>query len=124
MGVDLKLLVCDCGDKVSFTQLECNRDYQLHEEILREKPFERPEVIFYSYNSTIPDGSMKGERCFGETIKTPYGERITYLRATQLTEAFQRWFNNKDNYHSQFNSAIHLFLKNIDPNMFVALFWH
>ena len=119
MGVDLKLLVCDCGDKVSFTQLECNRDYQLHEEIRREKPFERPEVILHSYNSTIPDGSMKGERCFGETIETPYGERITYLRANQLVEAFQRTFQL-----SQFNLAIFLFLKNIDPNMFVALFWH
>lgn len=124
MGVDLKLLVCDCEDKVSFTQLECNRDYQLYEEIRKEKPFERPEVILYSYNSTIPDGSMKDGRCFGETIETLYGERITYLRARQLAEAFQRWFNNKDNCHSQFNSAIFLFLKNIDPNTFVALFWY
>lgn len=130
MGVDLTLLFVDCGDEISLSQIECNRDYILHEKIKNEKPFERPQIILNSHMSKIPDGEMKGERCYGRTIITPYGEVITYLRVEQLLLAFRNWSfeDSPRSLRSGWNYSIMNFLESLcthsGPDMFVALYWH
>lgn len=122
MGVDLLLLVVDgnCGlSGHSHTALPFGRDYVAFDKIEAHcLPQARPEFNLSSYVSTVPDGRMKGERCYGDVSKTPYGKPLTYTYAKKLVEALVGvklglW-----------QIAAVAYLNALPPNTLVALYWH
>ena len=123
MGLDLTLLPFDspegCPRDFSHTLLPLGRDRELFEEIARvETEFGRdvPER-FHSYRGR----DAAGEACYGETLQTNYGDRLRYVRVKHLLHQ-----KNHPRFCAGYpeNRAILAWLKESDPELRIALFWH
>lgn len=122
MGVDLKLLVVD-GDMgnsaFAHTMLEFGRNYDAHDKI-REQSHPIPWKDFSSYVSRVPDGSMKGETCYGDVNEDCYGEKLKYVRADDFLKAVKSFLPNLS--HRQM--AAYVYLEAMPPETKIVLYWH
>ncbi len=85
------------------------------------------EDIELEHGIHVPDGFMSylgrnedGETTFGETLTTPYGERMKYLTAGQLLPLR----NHPAAQDNDVNRAVWAYLAELDPTTKVALYWH
>lgn len=121
MGVDLTLLPveCDCDTwGYAHTVLEIGRNYQTHRKLEQSSPKPRSGWDLRSYFARVPDGSCKGERCYGKVVETAYGEPITYLSSDEIVKAM----HNSSGLLPQEKAAL-AYLRAI-PTCQVALYWH
>lgn len=119
MGVDLALLPFDFeSDRFSFshTVLNTERRKDLWEEIARLESKAVPD----GFNSYVSRNDDYEESHYGETLETPYGDRLTYVLASDLL-AFWDHPGVKD---EEKNRAVWAYLNCLNPQTKVALFWH
>lgn len=92
MGIDLVLLPLDHDSKdlaFSHTIIRLNRDSDLFERIKRLCPTALPSDHGVSaYVAVVPDGSYKGESCYGTLVSDSYGDPYTWVTAGQLCGVF------------------------------------
>ena len=118
MGVDLRLLPFD-GDIGNFafshTVLGCERRRNLWDKIEALPSLPVPDG-FTSFTGDAPDGELG----YGETLTTPYGERVQY---TIISELLKLTLDPgvTDNYK---NRAIWAYFAQLPSNTKVALYWH
>lgn len=125
MGLDLTLLPLDSpvgmptGMAFSHTVLGCCRRGDLFDDIMRSEKKRGVEVEkgFASYLSRNKDYE---DAHYGETLETPYGEKLKHLSARDLV-AFKNHADVRDNAK---NRAIWAYLGELDPETRVALYWH
>lgn len=111
MSLDLKLLPFDHDDgkfPFSHTVLRTYGGYELGEKLSKCNQLPVPER-FSSYLSRNDDYE---ESHYGETIETPYGERLTYTTAEEILKAVP-----------ENHPAAWAYLKALPPQTKVALFW-
>lgn len=114
MGLDLRLLPFDCDqDRLSFshTILQFCRNSELFSKIQKLNQLEVPDG-FTSFSGRA-DGW--DDTCYGETVKTPYGEPLTYTTATELASIAER---------SQWDAPTWAYIDALDPKTKIALYWH
>ena|SRR5688572_23216731 len=126
MGVDLKWLVLDGYHRdvrpswaYSHTMMEVGRDYEYHG-LLRDLPSEPAPSDFYSYLGRDPSTDPKTrwqDHCYGKTDKTPYGEAIRMVKASDIVGI------NYADPTPQTRAAI-AYLRECPPDTWVALYWH
>lgn len=115
MGLHLKLIPFERerGDYAdSYTVLNCDKDYDLFNQIQQLPEFPVPPN-FNSYYSVEEDDII----CYGVVKETPYGEELTYSFVKDLLRC-------KPSSDRQTNKAIWAYLKQLPPNTKVALYWH
>lgn len=123
MGIDLTLLVVDGNlsptSAFARTAIEFGRNYDAFAAIKGiAKPHERRDLILTSYRSRVPDGSMKGESCYGIVRETPYGEPLTYVYASDFCKAMR----TVDQWDQQ--RAAVAYLDELPVETLIALYWH
>lgn len=120
MGLDLKLLPFQAESEfVSFshTILDCFRRRDLFEKI-QGLPSEPVPENFQSYLSRDHEDGYEDTH-YGKTTHTPYGERLTWVYATDLV----RLADHPDVLDNHWNRAIWRFLMELPNGTKVALFW-
>lgn len=118
MGVDLRLLPFD-GDHFSQTMLDCERRRELWEPIGKiEKKVGRdvPE----NFNSFCGKDDGYDGTCYGRTLITPYGGKLKYVTAKDLTKLAK----HEAVLDNEKNRAIWAYLACVSPGTKVALYWH
>jgi hypothetical protein len=117
MGVDLTLLVFT-GDNFSHTMLDLERRSGLWECITAiENMFGwNVPIPFYSFYGTMKNG----ERGYGDTQTTPYGDRLKYVHVKQLKPLSSNQYV-LDNYN---NRAVWAYLEQLPDDVQIALYWH
>jgi len=131
MGVDLTLLPEDLrfnNSGSAHTLLPLERDSALQDLVVQANPYRIQGYKFTSYKSSIPDGSLKGESCYGEIVDDGYGDPITFLNLDDLCGAFERreaLVEEGVPAQPSKNLAVWAWLKTIDPRVVskVALYW-
>ena len=118
MALDLKLLPYFLGGKND----ECNHSQSIIEMSINRELFDKIMIIedisgrnvkpdFHSYLST---DWKTGENCYGETIETPYGEKLKFVKAEHLQKIFKEGENNLPE---------HAYILALDPDHKIALYW-
>lgn len=117
MGLDLRLLPFD-SETYSHTILSCERRADLFDKLLAvEKRIGRDVPDRFN---TFTARKENGDTGYGKTIRTPYGENLKYVHASDLA-AFGKHRDVKDN---ATNRAIWAYLDELDHDTKVALYWH
>lgn len=93
MAIELTLLIVD-GETPTwgFAHTIIEFGYNKHElfDLIKEsKVFEKPDFKLSSHFAEIPDGTLKGEHCYGEVKITPYGDPITYITRLDFVKVFE-----------------------------------
>jgi hypothetical protein len=121
MSVDLTLLPFD-GDlsdlSFSHTVLNVYSNYDLHDQINKLSQLDVPDG-FNSYMSRNdkPDDYYFGESCYGKTIEDCYGKHVKYTTVKELLTI-------KEKYWTARSVPVYAYLKALDPQTKVALYWH
>lgn len=122
MGMDLRLLPFDWdqGESLSYshTILSCDRDYDLFDQVEKFEPiYRKVPKSFSCFLSRVPDGTYEGERCYGEVNTTSYGDPLKFILVSDLVKIDASKYSER-------NQAIWAYLKALNPETKVALYWH
>ena len=114
MGIDLRLLPIECESHslcYSHTLLDCVRNYELHEVIkkLEVVPIMRKITCFLATNND-------GEPSYGDITQDAYGKDLTYVTSDLLSSINDEHVNGR-------NVAVWAYLKSLQPNTKVVLYW-
>jgi len=140
MSRDLTLLIVDKDVNTSFTMLDCQTNcYDLFEDLEKELNKETLKSIdfvhslvtgektgrglipegFSCYKARIPDGSYKGESCFGEVDTDSLGTPLRYLTVSILLE----YKKHPGVLRNKTHLAAWDYLEQLDRDTKVVLFW-
>jgi len=111
----------------SHTILPLGRDYDLWERIEALPQLEMSKEFrqdFTCYCSNVPDGSMKGESCYGTLLEDCYGNQLQWVTAGDLVKAFQDLEETEGEKLSIPNAAALAYLIQLEPDNPIALYWH
>lgn len=120
MGIDLALLPVTgeyTGHVFSHTRIDCPRYYEVFDLVRALETVSIGRDRFSAFAARVPDGSMRGESCYGVVEHDAYGQPITFVRAGALADAIEsarnvRW------------QPILAFVRAMPPRDLVALYWH
>jgi hypothetical protein len=123
MGLDLTLLVSE-GARVrgwdfAHTVIDCERRSALFDAILNVEEAEG-QAVLEQFNTYV---SREGGRDvhYGNTQETPYGEPVRTLPAGALVDRFADHEGVTDNPK---NRAAWAYLREREPSLPIALYWH
>lgn len=122
MGVDLKLLPVDHENEdfaFSHTVLSMARDSKLFKWIENRIEVEPAPKRFQTYVSCNDEFS---EPHYGTTNEDRYGQSVRTTSAKELRKAIML-FENQNNLATK-NKAVLSYLRELDEDQKVALFWH
>lgn len=117
MGLDLRLLPFD-SDFFSHTILTCERRSELFDALRGVEARNGRDVPdnFKTFIARRPDGDTG----YGITIRTPYGENLKYVLASDLVT----FAEHNDVTDNAVNRAIWAYLQQLNPNTKIALYWY
>lgn len=122
MGLDLKLMPFggECPGAVNFahTILCCERRRDLFELIL-ELDGREGQNVPTGFNTFLSFDEALEKSCYGETLETPYGERLHWVEARFLAVLA----SHADVLDNHLNRAVWAYLKELPPAWPVALYW-
>lgn len=135
MGLDLSLLPLQTDPDMdwgfSHTILDLWRCRDLFDKIGELDVIERPDFKFLCYLSRHPEAEegkycgLEGEHCYGELTETPYGDPLTWTKAGALASVMEDYYQNtEDDNRPRINLAAIAYLRLLDPDTPVALYWH
>lgn len=118
MGLDLRLLPVEHdGGRWGFSHsiLSCQNGGWIHDLVKDMRTIDPPND-FMSFTGDLKNG----ERGYGQTKETPYGEPVECLRVSQLltikdSDVIQKNLQNR---------AVWAYLAELPPQMKIAMYWH
>lgn len=120
MGLDLRILP-QYSNQSDFSHdvIGLHRDYDLFEiinNLENEKGVKAPNTGIGSFCGTSK--KIEGS-CYGDTIDTPYGERICSVMSKDLKDALSNY-----NTESWKNKAFLAFINELPNDLMIWLYWH
>jgi len=137
MGIDLRLLPCECwreeDGKVwgfSHTILELGRvggdAFDDYEELVKPHLVELPDghdVSSY-VGERVTEGYYKGEPTYGTLGKDAYGTPCATVTAKQLLPWLEEHFCHDDRRGGPYRTSIVAFVRALPPDTKIVLDWH
>ena len=121
MGLDLKMLPFDTNvshpEQYSHTVLTCARDNEMFERVMaQEKDFGL--LVPHGFSSYVSRDDKYEESHYGLTVITPYGESLKCLFVLDLLYSLRDYQPDLER-----NRAVMAYLRELSPQVKVALFW-